>query len=131
MLVQIRFDPLDELRNGTLREGREDGHACMSADNRKLRVPAIASVTICGTLRANNFRKRWHQPFFHLAKNGDRTFDLLQNPMQSIADIESKRPQLEQEFRERERETSRKRNRITPTVQPGVITEQRFLHHMV
>ena len=61
VLVQIRFYPLDELRNGTLREGREDGHACMPADSRKLRVPAIASVTT----------------LFHLAKNGDRTFDLL------------------------------------------------------
>ena len=43
-------------------------HACMYADNKKLRVPAIASVTICGTLRANNFRKRWYQPLFRPRK---------------------------------------------------------------
>ena len=33
----------------------------------------------------------------------ERTFDLLQNPMQSVADVESKRPQLEREFRERKK----------------------------
>ena len=71
------------------------------ADNRKLRVPAIASVTICGTLHTNNFRKRWHQPFFISPKMVIALLTFCKILCNQSPKIESKRPQLEQEFRER------------------------------
>ena len=97
---------------------------------------------ICYTLwdapRQTTSRKRWHHSFsFHLASKWvnfkrflERTSDLLQNPMQSIADFESKRPQLEREFREREKFRV-KETEQAPTVQLSVTTEHRFLRHMV
>ena len=52
-----------------------------------------------------SFRQKW----VNFKGFPERTSDLLQNPMQSIADVESKRPQLEREFRERERNFAQKK----------------------
>ena len=64
------------------------------------------SYTLWDAPRQTTSRTRWHQPSpFILAQKWvnvkvfpERTSDLLQNPMQSIADVECK---LEREFRER------------------------------
>ena len=49
--------------------------------------------------------------------------------MQSIADVESKRPQLEREFREREKFRAKETEHAL-AVQLSVTTEHRFLRHM-
>ena len=70
------------------------------------------------------------QKWVNIKRFLERTSDLLQNLMQSIADVESKRPQLEREFREREKFRA-KETEHAPTVQLNVTTEHRFIRRMV